>query len=150
MAQVLTVKTQTTNHDFDDIIGVFEDDKKFTEGTEGRCNLYQIKGYTGEQFRQFLYGIRLKRKRVYRSKTTEWTLDRPEKLTAWQDTDGTWYFLKKAKIEWSLKNWSSEDKIKMASELTSQLDRVQIMNKIVNNFAEHSENFVAVPNIQEK
>lgn len=150
MAQVLTVKIQLITHAFDDIIGVFEDIKKFVEGTEDRCNIYQVKGYTGEEFRQYLYSIRFQRAEATRSKTIEWTIVHPEEKHVWKDTDGKWYFLEKTGLEWSLKNWTSGDKDKMASGLTAQLDRVQIMEKIINNYAEYQENFVEVPNIQDK
>lgn len=147
MAQVLTIKIQLTTHDFDDIIGIFEDDKKFVEGTLDRCNIYQVKNMTGEALVQYLYGRRVPIARLYKISTTEWTTARPEKKIGWKHTDGKWYFQEKRGFEWTMKDLTKEDKDKLASEKTPQLDRLQILAKIKPTIAEYPENFTEVPKI---
>jgi len=147
MAQILTIKTQLINHDFDDILGIFDDGKKFVEGTLDRCNLYQIKGFTGEELRQYLYDRQIQRTRLYKSKTPEWTSERPERNKGWKHIDGKWYFLEKEGLQWTIKDLTADDKNKLASEVTLSSERLQILGKIKPNIPEYPENFTEVPKI---
>ena len=86
MAQLLLIKEVNTPYKaVDDIVGFYEDNYIFAPSTLLVCNVLKIEGYTREQLFNYAYGKLPEDRYVYRSKTIQWTLERPEKVDAWND-----------------------------------------------------------------
>lgn len=105
MAKLALIGPQTVNesvNDINDIVGTFPDDWNFTDKEKALFNIVD-RPETVEE----VESKKPAKKRVYKSKTTEWTEDEPEKKEVWLSDDGKYYELKKLpKYELSLNDKS--------------------------------------------
>ena len=86
-ALLITEKSlsERDNRQVGDIVGLYSDDHVFSEKELSMFDVVQIAA-TKESLAQAQPEVR----EVTRAKTTDWTLEEPERKTAWKDKDGSY------------------------------------------------------------
>jgi len=149
MAQLLLVRTKNTDYkEVGDIVGIYEDSHAFTPDTLAVLDVMKVEGYTREQLVYYVQGKTPQTERVWRSRTTQWTMERPEKFDAWDDR-GTWRFLnERPKYEYTIRNMTEEEKAVITSKEASSFERLQALNHLEVTYGMIEKNIEAVPNLQ--
>lgn len=144
MAQLLLVKDQLVTHEFDDIVGFFEDDHKFSDHEKLVFNILRIEGYTRQQIVDLVSFKQPERKRIYKlSVANKWTLMRPERKIAWKHTDNKWYFLEEEpQLMWTLKNMTQSEKDTLSSKNATQLEKSQALNHLECKIPMNAKNMI--------
>lgn len=151
MAQLLLIKDVNTSlKEIDDIIGFFEDSHKFSDDEKFIFNIQQVKGYTREAITEFARTKQPERRRIYKSKKANvWTLARPEKETAWIK-DSKWYMLaEEPKYMFTIKNMTEQEKVTIADERATTLDRLNALAHLECKIAMNPKNMVEIPELTE-
>lgn len=150
MAQLLLIKTaDTPQKEIDDIIGFFEDSHKFSVDEEFIFIIQQIKDYSREELVEFARNKQFERQRIWKSKVAnEWTLEAPEKKTAWKYTDNKWYMLAEdPKYMFTIKNMTQTEKDTLASEVSSALDKLNALAHLECKIDMNANNLVEIPEL---
>ena len=149
MAQLLTVKDQLITHEFDDLVGIFEDGHKFTEHEKLVFNIYQVHGFDRLALSNNLKVREMRVERIFKAPRTRWTNERALHDTAWRDTDGRWYFLRKDTLRWTLSDLTRQDKDVLASPVSLSNEKLNAFAKIKWTVDRYPENLEQVPQMTE-
>jgi len=151
MAQLLLIKdANTALKEIDDIIGFFEDSHRFSTDEHLFFNIQQVKGYSREAIVEFTRNKQPEMRRIYKlKKANVWTLERPKKETAWIK-DNKWYMLaEEPKYMFTIKNMTGQEKVTIANDKATTLDRLNALAHLECKIAMNSKNMVEIPELTE-
>jgi len=140
-------KTEAEDHAIQpvgDIAGVFEDGYRFSPTEQDIFEIIQISDCVKKQLINALPTPECSE--IYKSKTTEWTLERAEEKEAWKNTDGRWCFLEKSpKFLLSIANLTEKEKQDLVEK--PFIEKESIIAKFKNRIKDYPENFVEVTDL---
>ena len=94
MAQLLLIKEASLstrdNRQVGDVVGIFSDGHVFSRHEQDIYTIVQIRDVSREVAQTDASLTQVTVQDAQRAKTTDWTLEEPERQTVWKDPDGNW------------------------------------------------------------
>jgi len=149
MAQIMYLKVEDEERQkfIGDVVAIVRDEYVLNENEEKHFALMPVANVSKEELAVMLNADKPETHKVYRSKTTEWTQEKPERMDAWKDGDD-WKFINlMPKHQWNVAHVTEQQKLTLADKEGSTIEKQMILSGS-NAIKLRTENDTIIPNLQ--